>query len=65
MPWGRRRLERAGFNAAPRWLGADEQARDVLSWIDGETFTESGGCAPPKVDYVGLAIGAVDVLDQS
>jgi Ser/Thr protein kinase RdoA (MazF antagonist) len=34
------RLERAGFDAAPRWLGFDDQGRDVLSWIDGETLTE-------------------------
>ena len=33
-------LERVGFDAAPRWLGTDEQERDVLSWIDGETFTD-------------------------
>ena len=33
-------LERVGFDAAPRWLGFDEQGRDVLNWIDGETFTE-------------------------
>jgi len=42
-------LERAGFDAAPRWLGADEQGRDVLSWIDGETFTERGRMHP----YIG------------
>src|SRR5581483_10940129 len=33
-------LERVGFDAAPRWLGLDEEGRDVLSWIDGDTFTE-------------------------
>lgn len=33
-------LEERGFEAAPRWLGFDEQGRDVLSWIEGETFTE-------------------------
>ncbi|MFL5943719.1 MAG: hypothetical protein ACJ75L_10695 [Gaiellaceae bacterium] len=33
-------LERAGFDAAPRWLGVDEEGRDVLSWIEGETFVE-------------------------
>ena len=35
-----RRLERAGFDAAPRWLGVDEQGRDVLGWIEGDTFTD-------------------------
>jgi len=43
------RLERAGFGAAPRWLGIDEHGRDVLSWIDGETFTDRGRMHP----YVG------------
>jgi aminoglycoside phosphotransferase (APT) family kinase protein len=39
-------LERAGFDAAPRWLGVDEEGRDVLSWIEGETFTERGRMHP-------------------
>jgi Ser/Thr protein kinase RdoA (MazF antagonist) len=26
--------------AAPRWLGFDEQGRDVLSWIDGGTYSD-------------------------
>jgi hypothetical protein len=34
------RLEQARFDAAPRWLGVDEQGRDVLHWIEGETFTD-------------------------
>ncbi|MCP9487559.1 MAG: hypothetical protein MSC30_17065 [Gaiellaceae bacterium MAG52_C11] len=38
-------LERTGFDTAPRWLGFDEQGRNVLSWIDGETFTERGQIA--------------------
>lgn len=42
-------LERAGFDAAPRWLGLDEQGRDVLTWIDGDTFTERGRMHP----YIG------------
>jgi hypothetical protein len=33
-------LERKGFDAAPRWLGVDERGRDILSWIDGDTFTD-------------------------
>lgn len=44
-----RQLERAGFDAAPRWLGVDEQGRDVLSWIDGDTHTDRGRMHP----YVG------------
>lgn len=42
-------LERAGFDAAPRWLGFDEQGRDVLTWIEGDTFTERGRMHP----YIG------------
>jgi aminoglycoside phosphotransferase (APT) family kinase protein len=29
-------LERVGFDAAPRFLGVDQQGRDVLSWFDGD-----------------------------
>ena len=42
-------LERAGFDAAPRWLGFDEQGRDVLTWIEGETFTDRSQMHP----YIG------------
>ena len=35
-------LERVGFEAAPRWLGTDEQGRDILTWLDGETFSDCG-----------------------
>jgi Phosphotransferase enzyme family len=42
-------LERAGFDAAPRWLGVDDQGRDILSWIDGDTFTERSQMHP----YIG------------
>jgi hypothetical protein len=42
-------LERAGFDAAPRWLGIDEQGRDILTWIDGDTFVERGRMHP----YIG------------
>ena len=41
-----RHLERAGFDAAPRWLGVDDQGRDVVSWIDGETFVDRGRLHP-------------------
>jgi Ser/Thr protein kinase RdoA (MazF antagonist) len=41
-----RHLEHAGFDAAPRWLGVDDQGRDVLSWIEGETFVERGRMHP-------------------
>jgi hypothetical protein len=42
-------LERVGFEAAPRWLGFDEQGRDVLTWIDGDTFTDRSQMHP----YIG------------
>lgn len=29
-------LEAAGFAGAPRWLGVDEQGRDILSYVAGE-----------------------------
>lgn len=34
-----RHLERVGFDGAPRYLGQDEQGREVLSYIDGEAAT--------------------------
>jgi hypothetical protein len=30
-------LEQVDFDAAPRWLGLDEDGRDVLSFIEGDT----------------------------
>jgi hypothetical protein len=42
-------LERAEFDAAPRWLGVDDQNREILSWIEGDTFTERGRMHP----YIG------------
>jgi aminoglycoside phosphotransferase (APT) family kinase protein len=36
-------LERVGFEGAPRWFGIDEQGRDILSWIDGETVSDCRG----------------------
>ena len=40
------RLERAGFDAAPRWHGLDEHGRDVLSWVEGDTFADRGRMHP-------------------
>lgn len=42
-------LERAGFDGAPRWLGIDDEGRDILTWIEGYTFTERGRMHP----YIG------------
>src|SRR4051794_38079116 len=33
-------LEAAGFDGAPRVLGFDEQGREVLTFLDGETVGE-------------------------
>lgn len=33
-------LEAVGFDAAPRWLGFDAQGRDVLTYLEGETFSD-------------------------
>jgi tRNA A-37 threonylcarbamoyl transferase component Bud32 len=53
-------LEGAGFDAAPRWLGFDEQGRDVLSWIDGETLTERGQMHP----YIGDPPGRITFSNE-
>jgi tRNA A-37 threonylcarbamoyl transferase component Bud32 len=37
-----RLLEDRGFEAAPRYLGADEQGREVLSYLPGEVPTNIG-----------------------
>ena len=34
-------LERVGFDAAPRWRGLDEKGRDVLTFLEGETFSDT------------------------
>src|SRR5437763_13842931 len=43
-------LERSGFDAAPRWLGFDEQGRDVLTWIDGDTIADRDQVHPYSGD---------------
>lgn len=42
MPDVLRHLEAVGFDASPRWLGFDERHRDVLSFIEGDTFSDCG-----------------------
>lgn len=59
-----RQLERVGFDAAPRWLGVDEQGRDVLSWIKGDTHTDRSrmrpyvGDPPTRVTFSTEQVGA-------
>jgi Phosphotransferase enzyme family len=57
-------LEQAGFEAAPRWLGVDDQNREILSWIEGDTFTDRRqmhpyiGDPPDRVIFSDEQIGA-------
>lgn len=61
-------LERVGFAAAPRWLGVDEEGRDILTWIDGDTFVERGqmhpyiGDPPERVLFDDAQLAAVFAL---
>jgi phosphotransferase family enzyme len=34
-------LDDVGFDAAPRWLGIDDKGRDVLTFLEGETFLDT------------------------
>jgi Ser/Thr protein kinase RdoA (MazF antagonist) len=54
------RLEAAGFDECPRWLGVDDQGRDVLSWVDGATFVERGRMHP----YLDDAGGRITFDDE-
>jgi Ser/Thr protein kinase RdoA (MazF antagonist) len=50
-----RHLEAAGFEGAPRFLGIDEQGREMLSYVEGEP-----GFAPvPAADDVLFQIGGL------
>jgi Ser/Thr protein kinase RdoA (MazF antagonist) len=57
-------LQRSGFDRAPRWLGVDEQGRDILSWIEGETFTDRSklhpyiGDPPERIVFSDEQVGA-------
>jgi Ser/Thr protein kinase RdoA (MazF antagonist) len=42
-------LERVGFDAAPRRLGIDDKGRDILTWVEGETFIDRSQMHP----YIG------------
>src|SRR4051812_5878470 len=53
-------LERAGFDAAPRWLGVDEQGRDILTWIDGDPYPERGRLHP----YIGDPPNRITFSDE-
>jgi len=58
-------LEHVGFDAAPRWLGVDDDGRDILSWLEGETFTERSRLHPfvgdpsLKVNFTDVQLAAV------
>lgn len=61
-------LERAGFDAAPRWLGVDDAGRDILTWIEGDTFTERGqmhpyiGEPPTRIEFSDAQLAAALAL---
>jgi hypothetical protein len=44
----------------PRWLGVDERGREVLTWIDGETFTDRSRMHP----YIGDPLHRVTFSDD-
>jgi hypothetical protein len=58
-------LERVGFDAAPRLLGADERGRDILAWIEGDTFTDRRmlhpyiGDPPVRIEFDDVQLAAV------
>jgi thiamine kinase-like enzyme len=52
-----RTLEHEGWSGAPRFLGIDEQGREILSWIDGHV-PWSGVSEPPSV-YDAHAVAGV------
>lgn len=39
-------LERQGFPFAPRFLGRDEQGRDILNYLEGQAWLDSGSRLP-------------------
>lgn len=39
-------LEEQGYRFAPRFLGMDEQGREILSYMEGDTFSDSGSRLP-------------------
>jgi hypothetical protein len=52
-------LESQGFGYAPRFLGADEQGRDILSYLPGESWPGSGSTLPDE-----LLVQAAQVIRQ-
>src|SRR6516165_10637323 len=42
------RLERCGFEGAPRFLGVDARGREVLSFIEGTTLPHNGFSPRPR-----------------
>ncbi len=52
-----RHLEARGFAGAPRVLGLDEQGREVLSYLPGETV----GISRPRPAWVHTGEALVDV----
>lgn len=51
-----RHLERAGFTGAPRFLGRDEQGRQVLEYVDGPLAHELPPMITADLDLVGRLV---------
>ena len=50
-------LEDEGFPFAPRFLGRDEQGRDILSYLEGEMWPDSGsGLSDDQLEQAARAI---------
>jgi hypothetical protein len=52
-------LERAGYDAAPRFLGIDEQGREALTFIDGDVTAD--GPAPGQFTMEALSAAARNI----
>jgi hypothetical protein len=48
-------FERVGFEGAPRFLGYDDEGREILSWVEGE----AGDVPAPPGDDVLQAVGSL------
>jgi hypothetical protein len=64
-----RHLRAAGFTAAPEVLGFDEQGREVLTYIEGETWGDRIDPDEPKTDLVTIrpwppGLGSDEVLAE-
>ncbi len=50
-----RHLEAAGFDGAPRFLGMDEQGREILTFVEGEVPHDYGSNSPSDAKLANVA----------